>query len=117
MVATRARRASGEGTPKQTATKRVAARSKSPAPKKPAARAKSPAEAVGGSTGRPAPIFVFRIPPLPFFVEGGFSGLVGFVVFVVAGGVVPPGPPRCLGCCFCARFLGYIILLGCFGSR
>ena len=38
MVATRARRASGEGTPKQTATKRVAARSKSPAPKKPAAR-------------------------------------------------------------------------------
>ena len=43
MVATRARRASGEGTPKQTATKRVAARSKSPAPKKPAARAKSPA--------------------------------------------------------------------------
>ena len=40
MVATRARRASGEGTPKQTATKRVAARSKSPAPRKPAARAR-----------------------------------------------------------------------------
>ena len=43
MVATRARRASGEGTPKQTATKRAAARSKSPAPRKPAARARSPA--------------------------------------------------------------------------
>ena len=86
MVATRARRASGEGTPKQTATKRVAARSKSPAPKKPAARAKSPAprgkkpSSKKGQRKPPPPVGLYdrALATYPVATNAAQAGLMSF---------------------------------------
>ena len=86
MVATRARRASGEGTPKQTATKRVAARSKSPAPKKPAARAKSPARGKKPSSKKkaigkaPPPVGLYdrALATYPVATNAAQAGLMSF---------------------------------------
>ena len=87
MVATRARRASGEGTPKQTATKRVAARSKSPAPRKPAARAKSPAprgkkpSSKKQAIGKPPPpvgLYDRALATYPVATNAAQAGLMSF---------------------------------------
>ena len=86
MVATRARRASGEGTPKQTATKRVAARGKSPAPKKPAARAKSPAprgkkpSSKKGQRKPPPPVGLYdrALATYPVATNAAQAGLMSF---------------------------------------
>ena len=69
MVATRARRASGEGTPKGTTQRRVSTRSKSPA-KKPAARGKSPARKSSKNLkAPPAELSPYDMPPLEKFLR------------------------------------------------
>ena len=69
MVATRARRASGEGTPRAAAPRRVSTRSKSPA-KKPAARAKSPArKSQRNLKAPPAELSPYDMPPLEKFLR------------------------------------------------
>ena len=70
MVATRARRASGEGTPKGTTQRRVSTRSKSPGPRKPAARAKSPARKSSKNLkAPPAELSPYDMPPLEKFLR------------------------------------------------
>ena len=70
MVATRARRASGEGTPRAAAPRRVSTRSTSPAPKKPAARARSPARKSSKNLkAPPAELSPYDMPPLEKFLR------------------------------------------------